>query len=69
LPNNPIFRGGSAAYLSVGTPVQLAAPVLLATRSSFQRQVMQRLQTNLRELDAQFWQSSRHAIANPHVID
>ena len=41
------------AYLSVGTPVQLAAPALLAMRASFQRQVMQRLQTNLRELDAQ----------------
>jgi aspartate/methionine/tyrosine aminotransferase len=41
------------AYLSVGTPVQLAAPALLGMRLSFHHQVMQRLQTNLRELDAQ----------------
>ena len=41
------------AYLSVGTPVQLAAPALLAMRSSFQHQVLHRLQANLGELDAQ----------------
>jgi aspartate/methionine/tyrosine aminotransferase len=41
------------AYLSVGTPVQLAAPALLAMRMAFQAQVMARLRANLRELDAQ----------------
>jgi len=41
------------AYLSVGTPVQLAAPELLAMRAKFQAQVMARLKANLRELDAQ----------------
>jgi len=41
------------AYLSVGTPVQLAAPALLAMRSAFQAQAMARLRANLRELDAQ----------------
>jgi alanine-synthesizing transaminase len=41
------------AYLSVGTPVQLAAPELLAMRAKFQAQVMTRLKANLSELDAQ----------------
>ena len=41
------------AYLSVGTPVQLAAPALLATRAAFQAQVMARVHANLRALDAQ----------------
>ncbi len=41
------------AYLSVGTPVQLAAPALFATRAAFQAQVMARVRANLRELDAQ----------------
>ena len=41
------------AYLSVGTPVQLAAPELLAMRAPFQAQVMARVKANLRELDAQ----------------
>ena len=41
------------AYLSVGTPVQLAAQTLLGTRTDFQSQVMARLQNNLRELDVQ----------------
>ena len=41
------------AYLSVGTPVQLAAPALLAMRIAFQAQVMARLRANLRELEAQ----------------
>jgi alanine-synthesizing transaminase len=41
------------AYLSVGTPAQLAAPELLAMRAKFQAQVMARLETNLSELDAQ----------------
>ena len=55
------------AYLSVGTPVQLAAPALLGMRLSFHRQVMQRLQTNLRELDAQLANQSarnRHSACN-----
>lgn len=51
----------SDAYLSVGTPVQLAAPALLAMRSAFQAQVKARLQANLRELDAQL---SRQAACN-----
>ncbi len=41
------------AYLSVGTPVQLAAPELLAMRASFHAQVMARVTANLHELDAQ----------------
>jgi alanine-synthesizing transaminase len=41
------------AYLSVGMPVQLAAPALLAMRATFQAQMMARLRANLRELDAQ----------------
>lgn len=45
------------SYLSVGTPVQLAAPSFLANRMAFQGQVIARAQTNLRELDAQL---SRH---------
>jgi alanine-synthesizing transaminase len=46
------------AYLSVGTPVQLAAPELLATRAEFQVQVIARVQANLRELDAQLCRQS-----------
>jgi alanine-synthesizing transaminase len=41
------------AYLSVGTPVQLAVPDLLAMRSSFYAQAMARVRANLRELDMQ----------------
>jgi aspartate/methionine/tyrosine aminotransferase len=41
------------AYLSVATPVQLAAAALLTMRDSFQAQVIARVQANLRELDAQ----------------
>jgi alanine-synthesizing transaminase len=40
-------------YLSVNAPVQFAAPVLLEQRKAIQRQLMDRLQTNLRELDRQ----------------
>jgi hypothetical protein len=40
-------------YLSVNAPVQLAAPVLLEQRKAIQRQLMDRLRTNLRELDRQ----------------
>lgn len=46
------------AYLSVGTPVQLATPELLATRGEFQAQVIARVQENLRELDAQLSRQS-----------
>ena len=49
------------AYLSVGTPVQLATSELLATRAEFQAQVIARVQENLRELDAQI---SRQATCN-----
>ena len=41
------------AYLSVGTPVQLAAAALLETRTAFQAQAMERIRANLRELDRQ----------------
>jgi aspartate/methionine/tyrosine aminotransferase len=40
-------------YLSVNAPVQLAAPVLLEQRKAIQRQLMDRIRTNLRELDRQ----------------
>jgi len=40
-------------YLSVGTPIQLAAPMLLAMRTSFHAQAMGRVHANLRELDEQ----------------
>lgn len=46
------------AYLSVGTPVQLAAPALLAMGTAFQAQVMARLKANLNELDAQLSRQS-----------
>jgi aspartate/methionine/tyrosine aminotransferase len=46
------------AYLSVGTPVQLAAPTLLATRADFQSQAIARIHNNLRELDAQLKRQS-----------
>ncbi|HEU5451526.1 MAG TPA: pyridoxal phosphate-dependent aminotransferase [Terriglobales bacterium] len=40
-------------YLSVGIPVQLAAPALLDSRHDFQRQLMERVRANLAELDRQ----------------
>ncbi len=40
-------------YLSMNAPVQLAAPTMLEERHSIQAQLMQRIQENLRELDAQ----------------
>src|SRR5882724_4380369 len=47
------------AYLSVATPVQLAAPALLAMRPAFHAQVLNRVKANLSELDAQLsWQSA-----------
>jgi aspartate/methionine/tyrosine aminotransferase len=41
------------SYLSVGTPVQVAASALLGTRVEFQQQVMSRVRANLSELDVQ----------------
>ena len=40
-------------YLSMSAPIQLAAPVFLAQRQSFQQQLMARVRTNLAELDRQ----------------
>jgi alanine-synthesizing transaminase len=54
------------AYLSVGTPVQLATPELLATRAEFQAQVIARVQANLRELDAQL---SRQSACNRLICE
>jgi alanine-synthesizing transaminase len=45
-------------YLSVSTPVQLAAPALLRQRQAIQPQLRARLQTNLCELDRQLGQDS-----------
>jgi alanine-synthesizing transaminase len=45
-------------YLSVGTPVQLAAPTLLTMRTSFHAQAMTRIRDNLRELDEQLSRQS-----------
>ena len=39
-------------YLSVGTPVQHALPALLAAKDGMQRQIMERLRTNLKFLRA-----------------
>jgi alanine-synthesizing transaminase len=46
------------AYLSVGTPVQLAAAALLETRTAFQAQAVERIRANLRELDGQLSRQS-----------
>lgn len=40
-------------YLSVSTPIQLAAPTLLAQRHSFQAELMSRVRQNLAEMDRQ----------------
>jgi alanine-synthesizing transaminase len=40
-------------YLSLNAPIQLAAPVLLQQRATFQQQLMGRVRNNLAELDAQ----------------
>lgn len=40
-------------YLSLNTPIQLAAPVLLDQRQGFQKQLEARVGENLRELDSQ----------------
>ncbi len=44
-------------YLSPNAPVQWAVAELLATREGIQRQLRQRVQRNLRELDAQLAQA------------
>lgn len=44
------------AYLSVSTPIQLAAPAMLKTRHNLRRQVLDRTKTNLAELDRQLLQ-------------
>ena len=41
------------AYLSMNTPTQLAAMMLLNTRHGFQRQLLERVKTNRTELDRQ----------------
>lgn len=51
-------------YLSVSTPVQMAAPVLLEQRKSVQPQLMQRIHENLRELDCQL---AKRACTRLHV--
>jgi alanine-synthesizing transaminase len=43
-------------YLSMNAPIQLAAPVLLQQRHSIQPQLMERVRTNLNELDRQLSQ-------------
>ena len=43
----------SDTYLSLNAPVQLALPTLLETRHGFQRQVMERVRTNVAEIDRQ----------------
>lgn len=40
-------------FLSMNTPVQLALPTFLELRHGFQKQLMERVRTNLAELDAQ----------------
>ncbi|MBZ5532638.1 MAG: pyridoxal phosphate-dependent aminotransferase [Acidobacteriia bacterium] len=46
-------------YLSLNTPIQLAAPALLAQRHGFQKQLMSRVRQNLKELDAQLAENPR----------
>ena len=45
-------------YLSLNTPVQLAAPALIAQHSAMRRQLLERIQGNLRELDRQLAEQS-----------
>jgi len=40
-------------YLSLNSPIQLAAPILLQQRKQFQQQLMTRVRANLAELDSQ----------------
>ena len=53
-------------YLSVGIPVQLAAPAFLQARHDFQRGVMERVRANLAELDRQL---SEHARVRRLVVE
>jgi alanine-synthesizing transaminase len=46
----------SDAYLSMNTPIQLAASALLETRRAFQKQLLERVKSNLAELDRQLIQ-------------
>ena len=46
------------AYLSMNTPIQLAAPALLSARTGFQRQLLARVRNNLAELDRALAQHS-----------
>lgn len=48
-------------YLSLNTPIQLAAPVLLQQRKQFQQQLMARVRANLAELDSQL--AERHHVS------
>jgi alanine-synthesizing transaminase len=52
-------------YLSMNAPIQLAAPALLAQRHDFQRQLMQRIRTNLAKLDRQL--AARQAITRLQI--
>ena len=52
-------------YLSMNAPIQLAAPALFAQRHDFQRQLMQRILTNLSELDRQL--ASQQAVVRLQV--
>lgn len=54
------------AYLSVSTPVQLAAAALLETRTAFQEQATERIRANLRELDGQL---SRQSVCSRLVCE
>jgi alanine-synthesizing transaminase len=46
-------------YLSLNTPIQVAAPALLAQRHGFQKQLMARVRQNLKELDKQLSENAR----------
>ena len=48
-------------YLSMNTPVQLAAPVLLEQRHDIRRQLLERITVNLAELD---WQIAGHPMCS-----
>ena len=45
-------------YLSLNTPVQLAAPAVIAQHATMRRQLLERIQGNLRELDLQLAKQS-----------
>jgi alanine-synthesizing transaminase len=52
-------------YLSMNAPIQLGAPALFAQRHDFQRQLMQRIRTNLAEMDGQL--ASHQAVVRLQV--